>query len=890
MTQRFDIEVRDLVAKSIRSEIKSIGDEARTTAAMLKAMKAEMASGAGGGIAASARADAAAINAATTASGARATQARDTAAAIAAEGAATTQATSATAQFSAVTATGVSNQLAFGNGMRRVSSDVLNGAAQLRTYSTQLRTTTSAQKEFTNSAGQMRMGQMMLGQQIQDIGMQLSLGTDPLRVMAMQAGQTALAVQQMGGKMAGAARFIGSAWGSTLLAGASILALLISSMSRADSELSEHEQELRRNISATDALGQAQGALGHMFDMSTGKLMHNSEALRLNTIQLALNMRAQAQAQMMRSDAVLAGAERQPRQLEALGIGGHPGQIATLVRDIAGSRQSREVRMTRLANLETSARAQGYESGVLNYIAGVRAAINDGVQGREALRIGDETLRSVQSGVLDPNLRRSGGGNRGRHGREGVNRAQELADVNRELDQQLRLTTMYGPELERETQFLQIQNALHEKHIELSRPEEAAIRGRIAAIQDGQRVQEAMNAIDQEANSATRTYEDTVSALNIMLGKNQISQEEQTRQLSMATRAYEDAHNPLAELNRELQRNGELMGLYGRDRDVASYIQRLQQAAEAKGQSIYRPGSSTVGPDGTMIVQGHSRGYTDEVRGMIDEFRRQQQQDRMQRAIGATDPREHEDVTSGSFILDHHREMYAEIQRLREQDVINEEEANRRKENLDRAYTGARLEAMSSLFGQLSSLQNSENRKVAAIGKAAAIAQATIDGYRAVQAALAGPPGPPWSFAIAGVTGAMTAMNVARIAGVGFQSGGFTGSGADHDRAGDVHRNEYVFDAAATRRIGVPALEAMRRGTLSGGPQNDNHRGPMVVVRPMPGVFVEERRTPTGEIELIAKRMVAEHAPQVVADDMRGNPNGKVSRATQDSFGVRRNR
>lgn len=162
--------------------------------------------------------------------------------------------------------------------------------------------------------------------------------------------------------------------------------------------------------------------------------------------------------------------------------------------------------------------------------------------------------------------------------------------------------------------------------------------------------------------------------------------------------------------------------------------------------------------------------------------------------------------------------MYAEIQRFREEDVRNEEEATRRKQNLDRAYLDARLSTTATMLGQLATLQNSKSREVAAIGKAAAIAQTTIDGIRAVQAALAGPPGPPWSFAIAGVTAAMTAVNVAKIAGVGFQRGGFTGN-LPHDQvAGVVHGGEYVFDASATRRIGVPALEALSAGkTLAPG-------------------------------------------------------------------------
>lgn len=51
---------------------------------------------------------------------------------------------------------------------------------------------------------------------------------------------------------------------------------------------------------------------------------------------------------------------------------------------------------------------------------------------------------------------------------------------------------------------------------------------------------------------------------------------------------------------------------------------------------------------------------------------------------------------------------------------------------------------------------------------------------------------------------------------LGFAEGGFTGPGGKHEPAGIVHRGEYVFDKAATSRIGVANLEAIRSGQLPG--------------------------------------------------------------------------
>lgn len=46
----------------------------------------------------------------------------------------------------------------------------------------------------------------------------------------------------------------------------------------------------------------------------------------------------------------------------------------------------------------------------------------------------------------------------------------------------------------------------------------------------------------------------------------------------------------------------------------------------------------------------------------------------------------------------------------------------------------------------------------------------------------------------------------------GFAKGGYTGMGRDNEIAGVAHRNEYVFDADSTRRIGVQNLERIRSG------------------------------------------------------------------------------
>lgn len=132
---------------------------------------------------------------------------------------------------------------------------------------------------------------------------------------------------------------------------------------------------------------------------------------------------------------------------------------------------------------------------------------------------------------------------------------------------------------------------------------------------------------------------------------------------------------------------------------------------------------------------------------------------------------------------------------------------------IERAKNQAVLTSSEEFFGQMAVLSRSGNKELGAIGKAAAIAQATISGFTAIQNALAVPPYPV-GLALAVSAGVMTAANIASIAGVGFKTGGYTGNGGVNDVAGVVHGKEFVFDAAATSRIGVDTLEALRRGQM----------------------------------------------------------------------------
>jgi hypothetical protein len=240
---------------------------------------------------------------------------------------------------------------------------------------------------------------------------------------------------------------------------------------------------------------------------------------------------------------------------------------------------------------------------------------------------------------------------------------------------------------------------------------------------------------------------------------------------------------------------------------------------------------------------------------------------------------------------------YEQIDTLRQQDLLSEQQAADAKAQIDKAINAERLNAASTFFGNLATLSQSSNKTLAAIGKAAAITQASIDGVLAVQKALATYP-PPLSFALAASIGVATAVNVAKIA--GFDKGGYTGPGGRYEPAGTVHKGEVVFSQDDVRRWGGPAaVDAMRRrGYATGGivgppsvPSLPPAGGPgvKVTINQQPGVAVEQVGISRDEVIFEARRVLHTEGPDVIANDTR-NPNGRVAKANRDTIKAPRRR
>jgi lambda family phage tail tape measure protein len=209
------------------------------------------------------------------------------------------------------------------------------------------------------------------------------------------------------------------------------------------------------------------------------------------------------------------------------------------------------------------------------------------------------------------------------------------------------------------------------------------------------------------------------------------------------------------------------------------------------------------------------------------------------------------------------------------------------------------LQILATGFGEQSGIY----KAAFAASKAFAIAQSLVSIQQGIAMAAANPF--PYNIAAMASVAAATASivsNIAAVADVGFATGGFTGPGGKYQPAGIVHKGEYVFDQAATNRIGVSNLEALRNGgsldaTLSKpgfgtGAQNVSNDNSQAMTMNAPitqnfniqqGVSPDQMNVSLAQTQ---KQATSDALEQVANQIVKGN--GKVGNAMRGMYSGRR--
>lgn len=296
-------------------------------------------------------------------------------------------------------------------------------------------------------------------------------------------------------------------------------------------------------------------------------------------------------------------------------------------------------------------------------------------------------------------------------------RAEALRRVNEQLDNEISRMGMLRREREVQQRFDQIEEQLLNKKIKLTGDERKAIRDKIVLLQREGEIQSAMDGIYEDINGATLKYNATLEAATRLLDAGRISYEQYTQAVNKAKLAHDSALDPLLDMGMAQDAAMRATRLYGVEAQKAAYYEQVRNQLMREGIIL-----------SAQYVQGENAKVDALMRGNAELLRQQQANS----VIGSiVDPlKEKEEMLSNEQFY------YDELKRLREENYINEEQYALASASLARKYDELKLQNASDFFSALAGLSSSSNRELAAIGKAAAITQATINTFLAVSEAM----------------------------------------------------------------------------------------------------------------------------------------------------------
>lgn len=195
-------------------------------------------------------------------------------------------------------------------------------------------------------------------------------------------------------------------------------------------------------------------------------------------------------------------------------------------------------------------------------------------------------------------------------------------------------------------------------------------------------------------------------------------------------------------------------------------------------------------------------------------------------------------------------------------------------EQLNNQAHASTLAGYANMFGGITSLMqgfgddsSSTYKTMFALQKAFALSSAILNSKQAILDAYAREEGSVWMKMAAAAkaaldTGVMTAA-IQAVSPQGFSSGGYTGNMGRGDVAGVVHGQEYVLNAAATKRVGVDTLNAIN----SGG--SLERKEPKVIINNYSSEKVETSTNSDGDLMVTIGKMVKEVARSEVENRFR---------------------
>ncbi|UYA99084.1 hypothetical protein IVIADoCa11_15 [Xanthomonas phage vB_Xar_IVIA-DoCa11] len=424
-------------------------------------------------------------------------------------------------------------------------------------------------------------------------------------------------------------------------------------------------------------------------------------------------------------------------------------------------------------------------------------------------------------------------------------RALAMEKINTQLDNELARMFQLQPQREAQAKFDQIEESLIQKKIKLTSEEAEAIKAKIKAVQDATEVQRQFDAIYAEAVNPLKEYNASQEAANKLLQMGAITQEQHARAVTKASEAYANSQDPLRQYNRDLEQQLQLLQMLPKQREIEQQVMQVQNDLLAKGIVLNETELAQLREKLLLIQQVNA--VSQQEASLLDASvnKRQQFIDQLKAiqnlrnnsgsGFNAGDQAEATnsmlqgmgiDTTNFQTQLNAQLAQYQtyveQLKMLNEQRLISDQEYAAASMQLELQRQNLYLNSASSFFGNLAALQQSGNKKMAAVGKAAAIAQAMINTYQSATSAYSAMASIPYvgpalgaAAAAAAIAAGLANVQQIRSQNTGFQMGGYTGSMGVSEVAGVVHGQEFVMNASATNRIGVADLQALQTGAAS---------------------------------------------------------------------------
>lgn len=439
-------------------------------------------------------------------------------------------------------------------------------------------------------------------------------------------------------------------------------------------------------------------------------------------------------------------------------------------------------------------------------------------------------------------------------------RAAALAKINAQLDNQLDRMRMLKPVREEQQQFDQIEEQLLGKKIMLNAAEAASIRDKISAISAQKQATQEMDKVYEEIQGPTDEYIAKLSAIDNLLATGFLTQNQYQAKLDSAVEAYNQSIDPLRKYRQEIEFATVSMGLNNQQLEIAQQRRQIEQEALRNGIELRKSDVDALmqQAEAAQYAQGVQQEYAQiyaENGGQLEQLRQRQDALNLAQQNGVVSAAAYQnqmvqlglqaaqlrlamdqavpgDTLTASFaqLLDGYQNLMTGVANSLGTmfNSVADGFANALAgaligtENLGEAIKNVARGAIQQLIAGLIKLGIQYVINAALAATLGAAATATSVGEAAITATAWAPAAALASLATLGANSGpavagmgatiVAAKSFAALSGVGFQDGGYTGSGPVDKVAGIVHAGEYVMRADTVSKLGVGTMDAIQNG------------------------------------------------------------------------------